>query len=261
MQVITEPEPSRDLRRVINAVHDLSELEAQIALCKTIDEVEEIRLRSQAIQSYARQRDDLGPALVTWAKRCAVLCQLRITELQEIAKRKRNGEVTNVSDFAPATRSERSRVSERRAILAMPKEELEKQLAAGNTEPQKLAHIARKMRKKPAAPKSTPAQLEAARTRYNRAKAKKRGTLVGIQPPPPKLSPSHKFERYWTQEKKLLQQFFGAADLPVIKDYWLREFQSYCMEVEDGERERNQALAKLKTTTTQEKELSVSEAN
>jgi hypothetical protein len=241
----TTDETSRELRRVINAIHDLSELEIQIPACRTIDEVEEIRLRCQAIQFYDREIGHVGSTLVAWAKRCATLCQLRITELQDIARRKKNGEVTGTGNFA-ASPAQKVRQSERRAVNGMPKEELAKQLDSGVTDIRKIAAVARKIRKKPE-PKSTPKELEQARARYFRNKEKKRGPLP---PPPPKLSPAQKFERYWTQEKKLLQQFFGDSDLSSIEGYWVREFQSYRKEVEDGKRERDEALAKLKNTTT-----------
>lgn len=242
-----EQEPSREVRRVINAIHDLSELESQIPLCKTIDEVEEIRLRCQAIQYPAHEHKwDVGAQIVQWAKRCAVLCELRITELQDIARRKRNGEqITATGDLPPLSRSEQNRRSEHRAILSLPKEELEKHLDAGTTDTRKLAGIARKSRKK-AAPKSTPEKRAKELARYYRKKAEKQASCPPLQA---KRSPAQKFERYWPQEEKLLQQFFTNTDLSAIEGYWIRAFQSYRKDVEDGKRERQEALAKLKTTT------------
>jgi hypothetical protein len=245
MQAVSEAEPSRELRRVIQAIHDLSELEAQIPLCKTIDEVEEIRGRTMGIQSYAREREDLGPALVAWAKRCAVLCQLRITEIQDLARRRKNGEISNVADFA--SRHEQNKRSDARLVASIPPEELEEQLKTSGSV-QVIARKVRKARKKE--PKTSPEARQAALDRYYRKKGEKQTNA----PVAPKLGPKQKFERYWTQEQKLLKQFFAASDFQVIEDYWLKEFRSYRKEVEDGERERNEALAKLRTAATNGKD-------
>lgn len=238
-------ETSREVRRVINAIHDLSELETQIPLCKTVDEVEEIRLRCQAIQYYDREIGDIGPNLVAWAKRCAVLCQLRITELYDLARAKKNGEVSSATNLTPAEKVTRSAA---RLVGSLPQEELNKHLETSQSV-QLIARKVRKIRKK-AEPKSTPKQLEASRARYYRNKAKNR---PDTPPPQPKLAPSDKFRRYWPQEEKLLQQFFIGSDLSVIEGYWIRAFQSYRKDVEDGKRERQEALAKLKNTTPPER--------
>jgi hypothetical protein len=265
------PETSREERRVINAIRDLSEAESQIAICKTIDEVEEIRLRCQAIQHYDRQHaENMGPMLVAWAKRCAVKCQLRITELQDLAKQKRNGEfqriarlnseqtiqvvegeLTNASKFATPTQEVRA--SEARLVASLPPEELDEHLKTSGS----VQLIARKVRKSRGKKelKSTPAELESARNRKIRAKQKK----LADQPPPPKLSPIDRFRRYWIQEEKLLLQFFVISDLPSIEGYWTREFQAYRTDAEAGTRERNEALAKLKNTTARETDAGVSD--
>src|SRR5215475_14198371 len=78
-----ELETDRDTRRVLGAIHDLVEAEKRIPACKTIEEVEQIRFFSQGIQFYSREKGDLGASIVGWAKRVAMLCQLRISQLQE----------------------------------------------------------------------------------------------------------------------------------------------------------------------------------
>ena len=89
-----------EFRRVIKAVAALSDVDTKLAQCQTIDEVEDnIRIHCQAIQSYARQHDDLGPML-TWAKDCAGKCQQRITELQYAKNAKKIAKSIEVTDFA-----------------------------------------------------------------------------------------------------------------------------------------------------------------
>ena len=244
----TIPETSREERRVINAIRDLSNAEEQIATCKTIEEVEEIRLRCQAIQFYDREHAvNMGPMLINWAKRCAVKCQLRITELQEIANGKKVERLLISSNFA-----DKARRSEAKLVASLSPEELDKQLKTSGSV-QLIARKVRKMRKKPD-PKGTPEQLAKARARYFRNKEKKPGSA----PLPLKRTPSKKFELYWYREQKLLQEFFGS-DVSFVEAMWLKAFQSYRTEVEVGTRERNQALAKLKNTTARETDAGASD--
>jgi hypothetical protein len=243
-----EPETSREVRRVINAIHDLSELESQIPLCKTIDEVEEIRARTMGIQTYGREHDDLGPVLIAWAKRCAVLCQLRITELQEIAKAKRDGRISNTTNSA----SEKVAHSNAKLVASLPPEELNKHLDKSSSI-QLIARKVRKMRTEKE-PKGSPEKRAKDLERYYRKKAENPRT------PALKLSPAQKFERYWTQEKKLLQKSFSVSDLSSVETYWTREFHSYRKDEEDGKRERDIAFLKLRTTFVRSKDVAMNEA-
>ena len=64
-------------------------------------------------------------------------------------------------------------------------------------------------------------------------------------------SPSDKFSRYWTKEKKLLYQYFETSDLAWLAERWWKEFHAYRAEAEKilsehrQERERRKAVAEL----------------
>jgi hypothetical protein len=246
----------RDTRRLIGYISALNQYESQIPLCKTIDEVEEIRGFSQGVQSYARECGEIGPTLVTWAKRCAMLCQLRITEIQMEQKARQeakakgesytppknetNGEVPPAWNFTSPQRR-----SDANLLNSLPKEELEKHMESS----QSISKIADKVRKErgPKKPKSTPDQLEKARARYHKRKARK--AALNDSPAPQKRDICHLFKIYWNKEKELLFQCFNTTDFGKLESRWIEAFRKLQQDVEQSRQERSNALAKLKTKT------------
>jgi hypothetical protein len=255
-----EPPPDRDTRRLIGHISLLNQYESQIPLCKTIDEVEEIRGFSQGIQSYARECGDAGKTLVAWARRCAMLCQLRITEIQKEQKARKeartngelspitnsaNGEVSTTANFVSLRKEFPSFRSDAKLVSNLPKEQLEKHMESS----QSIRVIADKVRKErgPKKPKSTPEELEKARARYYKKKA-----LASASNSAAKLTEKPKrdlhdiFRLYWTKEKDLLLQFFGTADFGKIESKWIDAFHKLQQDVEQATQERENARAKLK---------------
>ena len=96
MEELTTDRPTR---RMLGAIRTLVDAEKLIPACRTIDEVEEIRASCQGIQHYEREHGDTGKAIVAWAKRCAVLCQLRITQIQEAKRDRKNGKLSSFTNF------------------------------------------------------------------------------------------------------------------------------------------------------------------
>lgn len=150
-------------------------------------------------------------------------------------------EVPKNGDFAPRlSKTEQNRRGELRAAASLPVQEVEQKLTEG-ADVRELAAEAR-ARKRGQKPKSTPAQLDAARVRYYRAKAKKQAD----KPAPLERSPAQKFERYWPNEVKLLREFFTEKDFEKIEFYWTRAFQNYRKEAAERKQERADALANLR---------------
>jgi len=235
--------PDRDGNRMVNSVVKLRYLEIQLPLCRTIEEVEAIRINCQGIQTFFRENhEDKEQSLVTWAKQVAMRCQLRISQLQEEKKARKNGEVTRASNFASVTREAPNR-SDAKLVNSLPKEELEKQLEKS----QSIQNIAKNVRKErgPKTPKSSPEQLAAARERYYKRKAKnaeanEQDRFTG------KKDIWQRFRDYWTKEKTLLLRSFPLTDFEKLESRWIEAFRTLRQETEKAKQERDNALAKLK---------------
>lgn len=253
---------NREDRRLIEAVAVLFKLEQQIPQCRTWDEVEAIRFWCQGIIQAAPS--EFGERIVAWAKRVALKCQLQLNRIQQAAKAagatnlatfklkadpELKSEVASPSNFTP---KDPARRSDTKLVASLSEEELNGYLRKGGYNVQTIARKVRKERRATRKPKSSPEQLKAARDRYYKNKAAKRG-----QPETQEQKPKdryemtcEKFRRYWTQEQKLLGQFFNTKDFEKLEALWVREYQSYRKEVEAAEQERARALARLKQKTT-----------
>ena len=84
------------------------------------------------------------------------------------------------------------------------------------------------------------------------------GKASTLKPRP--LSPVQKFERYWTEEKKILYRFFDNQyeTLLALRDRWLKSFDQMCLELQherarfQQERARINALEDLRLISQNE---------
>jgi hypothetical protein len=251
-----EPEPDRETRRLINNIAKLKELEPQIALCRTVNEVEDIRIYTMGIQSYYREHKQGPNALVLWAKRLATLCQIQITKIQELTG-SINGtlpkprEEMSHGGTSPQTRQARNKA---RLLGSLPQDELKRRLDEqqknGKIEPVKLAEEIRQERKERGAaklttPKGDPRDLAKRRERYYRQKAEQQAQIAARKRT---TKFSDRYRLYWTREKKLLldQLNFNSEDLLKLIPAWNRDLEELHKEVKAAEQLRLDAIARLK---------------
>lgn len=66
--------------RMVAAIKILQQVEERIPFCRTIEEIIEIRVHCQTIQTFGQKRK-LDQAIGLWAQECAVKCMRRIGDI------------------------------------------------------------------------------------------------------------------------------------------------------------------------------------
>jgi len=269
------PEVSLEVTRLIRAIAGLKGLEENLPNLKTIKEVENLRVHSQAIQTFFREKckqtdilANLGLAqeIEQWAIRVALMCQRRIGQILQEQKVNKGGQPTHRKSTGPRHQPvelppptikdlglTKNFAADAKSLASVPEseitEKIEAQVADGGIKKQQLIKEVRALAKERGEKLGDAALKSRANKRaYDKAKASERNQKV---PAKPHLSPSQKFERYWTKERRLLEQFFATVDLEKIGTFWWETFQTYRAEKEkilleyQQERERRKALAEL----------------
>jgi hypothetical protein len=266
---------SLETRRLIGAIAKLKAWEETLPNLKTIKEVEDLRVYSQAVQSIAREKAKqseiaewarVGKELEQWAGRVGMMCYRRIGQIMAEMKANKGGQPTHKKSTGPRRQPvepppptikdlglSKNFVADAKILASIPEAEftrkIEEQIANGGIKKQRLIKEARERAKERGETvDDSKLKARAKSQAYDRVKASQRNQK---RPPKPRLSPSQKFERYWTKEQRLLEQFFETTELEKIGGFWWQTFQTYRTEKEkilldyQQERERKKALAEL----------------
>lgn len=220
--------------RVIEGVNRLKQLAPTIDACKTIPEVEKIRLNCQLIQTYAQKRK-LDKELVLWAQRCALHCQRRIGEI--VLRMKANGQFGTrrkvVFEKDEVGRSnlkkmgiDRTKSSNAQTFAKVPKAEFEEMInenisRTGGINEHKIARDIRQRKR-------------AAKPFWQKASVKRKPF-------------ADKTDTYWTQEKQLLEKF-TIADLEKLPEFWQTNFAEYLAQRKANLEKANGAFASNEQT-------------
>jgi hypothetical protein len=200
--------------QVIDGIAKLKQLGPKIQECKTVKDVNHIKTNCQLIQTYARERK-LDQELVHWAQCCALKCSRKIGEILMAMKERRElrgkgqprksilpdekNTFVTISDLE-LTEKESSNAQ----VLATVSEEQLEQVITEETKNGKLSTQAVVKKIREAAQETKPRVL-----------------------PIRHRTVSDKFPLYWTQERKLLEQFFKPADLEKLPELWEKNFSIY----------------------------------
>jgi hypothetical protein len=210
-------------QQVLQGIVRLKELEPKIEDCKTVNDVNHIRTNCQLIQTYARERK-LDQEVVYWAQRCALKCTRKIGEILLAMKERRElrgkGQPRKsilVPDDNTSTLSDlkltADESSNAQALASVPEKELDDIITEQTKNGNKL---------------STKAVVKEVRSRLPQKPPKARDSIKDI--PVKRRIMSDKFPLYWTQERKLLDQFFTPSEIDKLPELWQKNFADYLME-------------------------------
>jgi hypothetical protein len=274
---------SADTRTLIKAITVVQDLEQRLPLIQSVEEVQKLQIQTVTIANFARaamlhgenitaEWTELSKELERWAKRVGIMCHRRIGQLvQEIGLSKGGRPKKPVVSCRPVSEPlpappeitleslglKKDFAATAKVLAGVSKEHLEAKIdqqieTDGQIKKKKL--IAQIKAEAKAKGESINDSVAKARARHRIYGEKRRSAInreFAKNSPRVKESPSDKFRRYWTKEKKLLYQFFEPSDLQKVAEYWWREFHAYWAEEEKilsesrQERERKKALTEL----------------
>jgi hypothetical protein len=272
---------SADTRTLIKAITVVQDLEQRLPLIDTIEEVERLRIQTVTVLRFARETQKqtgvasewraVAQELERWAARVAIMCQRRVGQLLKTVGLSQGGRpqktgrlsrpVSEVPVPPPVTLESLGLTKDYAATAAVlarvGKKDLEVKIdqqieQEGEIKKKKLiAQIKAEAKAKGESIDDKTAASRARHRRYQEKKRSERNREQAAKSPRVRESPSDRFKRYWTNEKKLLYQFFETSDLEKVGEYWWREFHAYRLQEEKvlsdlrQERERRKGLAEL----------------